>query len=186
MWVRRTMLWELLRVKIYEYFIFRNMTTVALSLLPGNLAHSWTSCFPCSIFKLSFHQEFQAKLFHSQLSPFFVRRAGGTAGKAHPPLGRGVLQIHSYNIWVISPAPELPLPWSAGLLQSPQHLYKSFPPFTWSLLLHFFILLPHPNCRWPCPLLRSCRRECPYFPASPLRPPSTTTSPVFIPVHTFP
>lgn len=79
-------------------------------------AHSWTSCFPCSIFKLSFHQEFQAKLVHSQLSLFFVLRAGGTAGKAHPPLGRGVLQIHSYNIWIISTAPELPLPWSAVFL----------------------------------------------------------------------
>ena len=28
------MLWELLRVKIYEYIIFKNMTTVALPLLP--------------------------------------------------------------------------------------------------------------------------------------------------------
>ena len=32
--VRRTMLWELLRVKICEYIIFKNMTTVALPLLP--------------------------------------------------------------------------------------------------------------------------------------------------------
>ena len=170
-----------LRVKIYEYIIFKNTTTVALPLLPRNLSHTWSLCVPGSIFKLSFHQEFQAKLFHSQLSPFFVLRAGGTPGKAHPPLGRVVLQIHSHNIWVISTAPELLLPWSAVFLQSPQHLYKPFPPFTWNLLLHFFTLLPHRNCRWPCLILRSCRQECPYFPASPPPAPPHLSSYLCIP-----